>query len=74
MEIREQLAKDPHNFEGSRMLAAIYQEWKRPDKAIEQLDMALQRQDIPESQVEFIEEAKEQLLALKDEQEKERKR
>ncbi len=64
-EIIEQLAKDPHNFEGRRMLAAIYQEWKQPDKAIAQLDQALLRPDIPESHVEFITEAKEQLLEMK---------
>lgn len=64
-EILEQLAKEPHNFEGNRMLAAIYQEWGQHDKAIHRLDQALLRQEIPASQSEFIEAAKEQLLELK---------
>ncbi len=63
-EIRLQLAKEPHNFEGNRMLAAIYQEWRQPDKAIERLDMASQRPDLPESHAVFIAEAKEELQAM----------
>ncbi len=65
-EILQQLAKDPQNFDGNRMLAAIYQEWKQPDKAIKRLDVAAQRPDIPESHAEFIKEAREQLLEQKE--------
>ena len=56
-EIKEQLRKDPTYFDGCRMLAAIYQEWKQPQKAIEQLNQALQNPELPESQVKFIESA-----------------
>ena len=61
IEITEQLRKDPTYFDGCRMLAAIYQEWKQPDKAIEQLNNALKNKELPESQLDFIKDAVKEL-------------
>ena len=61
IEIKEQLRKDPSYFDGCRMLAAIYQEWKQPGKAIEQLNHALKNRELPESQLEFIKDAVKEL-------------
>jgi tetratricopeptide (TPR) repeat protein len=51
--VRQELEKDPTNYEGLLLLAAIHEEMKRPDQAVSALNAILSNPGATEAQKEF---------------------
>jgi tetratricopeptide (TPR) repeat protein len=58
---QQELEKDPKNYEGLLLLAAIYEEMKIPDQAMLQLNAALSHPDVTDAQREFAQAEKDRL-------------
>src|SRR5262245_1572507 len=56
-----ELEKEPNNYEGLLLLAAIYEEIKMPDQAVVQLNAALSNPDVTDAQKEFAQAGKDRL-------------
>ena len=52
--IEHELKKDPKNFEGLMLLAAVYQDIKQPEKALVQLAIVSNNSEATESQKEVV--------------------
>ena len=62
--IREELEKDPQNYEGHILLATIYKELRQPDRALEALNVILENPNAMPGQIEFARSAAPELRQL----------